>query len=124
MLWISVLAVAVAALSAVVGYCVFRSQVDPEVIVYSKHDERRPSVILLVTENIGKGAAQDVRFASSQPLPKHAFGISEDKVGPFEPMDEGAIVAGIPFLEPGGKRVFAWGNTAASSSILEKLAYP
>jgi len=110
MLWISILAIIVAAASAIVGYLVFRSQVDPEVIVYLKLDEQRSSFILLVIENIGKGAAANVRFIPSKPLPAWAFGISEDKADPFQSMTEGAIVTGIPFLEPGGKRIFTWGQ--------------
>lgn len=110
MLWISILAVVVAAGSTIVGYLVLRSQVDPQVIVYSMMDRRRPSIVLLVVENIGKGSARNIRFTSSKPLPQHAFGIREEQVGPFEPMQEGALIKGIPFLEPGGKRVFTWGQ--------------
>lgn len=107
--WISMLAVIAASVSAVVGYLIFRSQVDPQVIVYITLDDLRPTIILLNIENIGKGAARNVRFTVSKPLPAKAFGITEKEAQPFKPM-EGVIVTGIPFLEPGGKRVFTWGQ--------------
>jgi hypothetical protein len=115
--WIGIVAVIVASVSAAIsllaifiGYFAFRSQVDAEVIVYIRPDERRPSIILLVIENIGKGAALNVRFVTSKPMPSEAFGITEKEARPFVPMKSGAIATGIPFLEPGGKRIYTWGQ--------------
>jgi len=110
MVWISILALTVATGATIIGYCVFRSQVDPEVIVYVVLDRRRPTIILLVIENIGRGAARNVRFTLARPIPKRAFGIKEKDIRPFEPMDDGPLVTGIPFLEPGGKRKLTWGQ--------------
>ena len=101
---------AIALVATAIGYFVFRSQVDPEVIVYIRPDELRPSIMLLIIENIGKGAALNVRFTTSKPMPMEAFGMSEEEARPFVPMDRGAIVSGIPFLEPGGKRIGPWGQ--------------
>jgi hypothetical protein len=101
---------AIALVATIIGYFAFRSQVDPEVIVYLRHDERRPSIMLLIIENIGKGAALNVRFTTSKPLPMEAFGMTEKEALPFVKMDRGAIVTGIPFLEPGGKRICTWGQ--------------
>ncbi len=112
MLWISLLAVVVATGSAIIGYSVFRSQIDPEVIVYTCPDQRRISILLLVIENIGRGGASNIRFETSKPLPKRAFGLDDKSVRPFEPMNDGPLISGMPFLEPGGKRVLTWGQFA------------
>jgi len=67
---------AVAAFAAAVGTLIaagiswhpYRLNIDPHVIVYSTHDQSRPSLIVLIIENIGKGVAYDVKFKWDTPL--------------------------------------------------------
>lgn len=92
-----------------INYLFFRSQTDPEVIVYTSPDERRPSVIILVIENIGRGLAKNITFTSSKPLPHKAFGFGDDAPTP-RTMDYGPIINGIPSLGPHSKRIITWGQ--------------
>lgn len=62
--------------TATAAYLTYRVNIDPHVIVYSKHDDERPSLFLLVVENIGKGVAYDVRFSLEAPIPQYAPGIA------------------------------------------------
>lgn len=107
--WVSVLAVIAAAISAMVTYQIFKSNVDPSVIVYVAADERVSDVLTLVIENIGKGVAKNITFTISQPLPWQAFKSNlADKQAPI--MDSGPLISGISALPPGGRRVIYWGG--------------
>jgi hypothetical protein len=106
--WASVAAAVVAVAATVINYLFFRAHIDPHVIVYVMPDEQRPSIILLVIENIGNGLAKDVRFTMSRPLPERAFGFG-DAATPAE-MKDGPLITGIPALGPGAKRVITWGQ--------------
>ena len=57
------LAVIVAAGAAWISYAVYRSQADPDIMVYAESDERRPSIINLIILNAGKAPAYDVKFS-------------------------------------------------------------
>jgi hypothetical protein len=52
-----------------------RTQSEPKVIMYVKHDFNRPSILMIVVENIGRDIAHDVKFFPSKPLPARAWGI-------------------------------------------------
>lgn len=106
--WTTVLVAIVTGAATVVNYFLYRSQVSPEVVVYADADERRPSVINLVIENIGKGVAKHVRFGFSEPVPGDAFGFQNPKQA--KPMTSGPLITGIPSLGPGSRRVITWGQ--------------
>ncbi|WP_420615099.1 hypothetical protein [Candidatus Palauibacter sp.] len=111
--------VAVSLFGVAVSYFFLRSHVDPEVVVYTAHDDRRPSVLILVIENIGPSPAYDVRFKLSRPIPKNAWGIKglrDDR--PAETMREGPLIDGIPILGPNGRRVLTWGQFGALREAL------
>ena len=105
---ISLVAVIIATASTAISYLLLREARDPNVIVYATPDELRPSVVNLVIENIGRGVAWDVTFASSTVIPQKAFGFDDAKDP--EQMDCGPIVTGIPCFGPGSKRVLTWGQ--------------
>jgi len=104
MLCTTVVLVFITVSATVINYLFFRSQTDPEVIVYASLDERRPSVVILVIENIGRGLAKNITFASSKPIPQKAFGLGDDAPTP-RTMDYGPIINGIPSLGPHSKRI-------------------
>ena len=74
MFWVSVLLVIITLSATVINWRLFRSQIDPRVIVYAEADETRPSIILIVIENIGKGLAKNVSFTLSHQIPSEAYG--------------------------------------------------
>ena len=117
-LLISAVATLIAACAGLISYAVYRSQSDPDVVVFSEADELRPSIINLVIKNIGRAPAYDVRFSMSTQLPARAFGLTAEDRQEFEIMDDGPLVTGIPFLPPGSKRVITWGQFGGLYRIL------
>lgn len=106
--------------STVVSYLLLRRESEPHVIVYTKHDKDRPTLIMLMIENVGKGTAYDVNFDLSRPIPKRATGLSptgEQK--DFEVMDEGPLIDGIPALAPGDYRSWNWGQYGGLMDALQ-----
>lgn len=95
-----------------------RAQAEPKVIVYVRHDFDRPSLLLLVIENIGRDIAHDVKFVSSRPIPAKAFGIERAEAKAPTPMTDGPFVAGIASLGPGDSRLITWGQYGGLSAAL------
>ena len=96
---ISLVALVIALTSTIINYLVLHSQEDPEVTVYARPDSRRPTMINLVIENIGKGRARNVRFKANRPIPQRAFGF--ENASEPEEMKEGPLVSGIPAFAAG-----------------------
>lgn len=108
--WMSVVLALITATATAINYLFFRSQIEPDVVLYATPDERRPSIILLVIVNVGHGLARDVSFSADKPIPERAFGVGlEDAKMPSE-MKSGPLITGIPSLGPGAKRVITWGQ--------------
>lgn len=111
MFWATVGLVATSFFTMMISYFLMRSQVDPYVIVYSKHDDKRPTLFLIVIENIGAGVAYDVKFQLSRSIPSKAFRMeSKGDATSFDTMISGPLISGIPLLAPGEKRVVTWGQ--------------
>lgn len=89
--------------------CLVQAQAEPKVIVYVRHDADRPSLLILVIENIGRDIARSVIFKPSRPIPAEAFGIAGPN-GQLKTMTQGPFVVGIPSLGPGDSRVITWGQ--------------
>jgi len=117
-LFVSATAVLIAGASVAVSYLAFRSQIDPDVVVYAQTDDGRPSIINLIIENKGRASAEDVTFEWSGKLPTRAWGFKLGEPDSSEEMNEGPLVHGIPFLPPGGKRVVTWGQYAGLYNAL------
>jgi hypothetical protein len=107
-----------AALYTFLTFRLVRSQSEPNVVVYVKHDESRRSIIQIVVENIGRGLATDIQFVRSRPIPKKAWGLSSDQAAPAESMTDGPLIDGIPSLGPGDSRKIAWGQIGGLSKAL------
>ncbi len=102
-----------------INYYLLRSHVDPDIVVYTAHDDRRPSVLIIVIENVGASSAFDVRFELSREIPKDAWSVERLPDGQkLEPMREGPLIEGIPVLGPGGRRVLTWGPFGALRETL------
>lgn len=116
--WATVVVALVTVCATIINYLLFRSQTDPEVIVYTKHDSNRSTIISLVIENIGNAVAYDIKFSFSKSIPARAFGwepIAEDKV---DWLKDGPLINGIPSLPPGGVRELDWGRYAGLRSVI------
>lgn len=116
--WATVVVAFVTICATIINYLLFRNQTDPEVIVYTKHDLNRATIIVLVIKNIGKAVAHDIKFSFSKPIPAHAFGwepIPENKI---DWMKDGPLINGIPSLPPGGVREVDWGQYTGLKSVI------
>ncbi|QPO22013.1 hypothetical protein HXW90_21930 [Pseudomonas sp. Y39-6] len=71
--WISIFMALIAVATAIVTYAVFRSATDPTVIVYAQPDLQRQSIVNLIVENIGRGAAHGVFLNPVAPYQKMHF---------------------------------------------------
>src|SRR5450759_4290869 len=99
-----------AALYTWLTFRLVRAQSEPNVVVYVRHDDSRPSVLQIVIENIGQGLATDLSFKASRPIPHKAWGLAEAGAKPAEQMTAGPLVDGIASLGPGDSRKIAWGK--------------
>jgi hypothetical protein len=106
--WTSIVLALITVTATVLNYLLLRTQKDPEVIVYATPDDKRPSIINLVIENIGPGMAKSVTFKMPDYFPANAFGFESAKKP--ENMITGPLIFGIPSLGPGAKRVITWGQ--------------
>ena len=106
--WISCILALITITATIINYLFFRSQIDPNIIVYVTLDNDRATIILLVIENIGKGLAYDISFKTNREIPEHAFGFENAKMP--ESMKSGPLVSGIPALGPSARRVITWGQ--------------
>jgi hypothetical protein len=106
----STTAVLIAGASVVVSYLAFRSETDPDVVLYAQADVGRPSIINLIIENKGRASAEKITFEWSGKLPARAWGVQSGGKDSSETMNEGPLVQGIPSLPAGDKRVITWGQ--------------
>lgn len=113
---LSLVALVIALTSLVVNFLLLRIQRDPDVTVIAIHDDRRPSIINLIIQNTGQGAAHDVTFRSNHPIPARAFGF-ENAPKP-DAMSDGPLIQGIPTFAPGEKRIITWGQYGGLKSGL------
>lgn len=111
MLWLNFGMLIVTAASAGISYLLFRTQVEPEVVVFVEVDGSGD--LTLVIANIGKGVAKGVTFASSEPLPA---GVRPSQ----QFIDSGPLVHGIPALGPGARRVVLWGLADTLMGVLDR----
>lgn len=113
----TVVAAAAASLSALsasvytwLTFRLVRTQSEPNIVIYVRHDESRRSILQIVIENIGRGLATDLRFTASRTIPNRAWGLSKDETQPVQPMTEGPLIQGIASLGPGDSRKISWGQ--------------
>jgi len=99
----------IAIAATTISYSVFSANSSPDVIVHLELDQDTGSLFNLVIENIGNGAAKNVRFKPESPLPQKAFGMPGDAQMPKE-MDYGPIINGIPYMAPGTSRKILLGQ--------------
>lgn len=108
-LLVTITACAVTVVATVINYYVLKVSLEPEVVAFPEHDEKRPTLIMLVLKNVGKGSAYSVRFYPERPVPSRAWGIEEPSKA-AKPFESGPLVAGIPFFPPGAQRIIDWGQ--------------
>ena len=87
-----------------------QAQAEPCVIVFTRHDEARPTIIQLIIKNIGNSLARDIQFDLPSNLPEKAFGIVEAQAKDANTMTDGPLINGIPALAPGEERRITWGQ--------------
>lgn len=112
--YISFFMALIAICSVYISHKVYVDSTSPEVIVYLEQNKQDPFIIDLVIKNIGKGAATDVTFKTSRPLPYQAYDDAAKSI-----MKDGPIVKGIPFFAPNAERVIQCGVYKGIYNYLE-----
>jgi hypothetical protein len=100
MFWATVALVGISLVAAILNYLGLVAATEPNIVVYAKADQSRPSFILLVIENTGPRLAKNVRFSMSEAIPSQRAG---------GPMTKGPLFTGIPALGPRDRREMFWG---------------
>lgn len=95
-----------------------QAQSEPKVIVYVKHDINRPSLLLIVVENIGRDIAHNVQFTFSKPIPALAWGRDSADAIQAASMINGPFISGIPALGPNDSREITWGQYGGLSKAI------
>ena len=95
-----------------------RAQSEPKVILYVKPDLNRPSILMIIVENIGRDIAHDVKFFPSKPIPASAWGIKPEDAVQSSTMSDGPLVSGIPALGPNDSRAITWGQYGGLSKAI------
>ena len=122
--WTAIAAVAagcsavMAAIYTRLTFRLVRLQAEPKVIVYVKHDLDRPSILVIIIENIGRDIAYDITFKASKAIPAKAYGISVEEAKPADIMKDGPLIEGIPALGPGDSREITWGQFGGLSKAI------
>jgi hypothetical protein len=122
--WTAIAAVAagcsavLAAFYTILTFRLVRLSAEPKVIVYVKHDLERPSLLVIMIENIGRDLAYDVNFKTSKAIPAKAFGITAEEAKSAGIMNDGPLIEGIPALGPGDSREITWGQYGGLSKAL------
>ena len=106
--WVSISMAVIAIASSMIAFRIYRSSTDPNVIVYADLDDQRPSIVVIIIENVGQGPARDIQFETSRPLPEDAMGF-ENAPMPRE-MTASCLISGIPYLAPRQRFVLTWGQ--------------
>lgn len=114
----SIGAVIVATTSIYLSSQLLRAQLEPKVIVYTRPDVDRQSILMIRIENIGRDIARDVSFVSSRPIPDRAWGLDPEKALIAAEMQEGPLITGIPSLGPGDYRDISWGQFGGLAKAL------
>ena len=114
----STAATIIAAVSAYFAWQTLKSQNDPKVIVYTRTDADRPSILVVVIENIGRDIAEDVKFSSSRPIPLGAWGIDKPQKPEANYAQGTAFTNGIPALGPGVSLVYNFGQYAGLKAAI------
>lgn len=101
---------AVAAVYTWLTYRLVKGQIEPNVVIYVRHDQSRPTIIQIVIANIGRGLASDVRFETSRQIPDRAFGMDTNSAPVAQVITHGPLINGIPTLGPSDSRIIDWGQ--------------
>ena len=110
----TVAAVLVALFAACVNLWLYRTQTDPEVIVFATPDEVEEALIWIVVQNIGKGLATDVKFIWRNIPPMKSPGLTPEEamanpptpfVGPLLKASHHSAPDPVEFSSGGSMRV-------------------
>lgn len=119
MLLVTVALATITAMYVVATFWLYRSQTDPDVVVFATDDEVEQTLIWLVVQNVGKSVATDITFLWNSP-PMKASGLTEAEAQPPS-LFVGPLVRGIRSLGPGSRRVFIWGQYGGIAKALSSV---
>ena len=114
----NILTLLISLLALLVTYAVFKSDQQPQIIIFATPHYGKSSVIQLHVKNIGKSIAENVLITSDQPIPKGAFGISHLNE-PKKNFNSGIFKYGVKVFPPNQSYVFDWGQFGGLKEALD-----
>lgn len=74
---VNILTLIISLTALLVTYAVFKSDQQPQILIFATPHYGKESLIQLHVKNIGKSIAHNVRVFSDQPIPQAAIGIEK-----------------------------------------------
>ncbi len=106
---LNIITLVISLLALLVTYAVFKSDQQPQILIFATPHYGKESVIQLHVKNIGKSIAHNVKIFSNQPVPRAAFGIEKlnsDK----QYFNTGIFKSGIKVFLPKQSYIYDWGQ--------------
>jgi hypothetical protein len=116
---INILTLIISLLALLVTYAVFKSDQQPQIIIFATPHYGKPSLIQLHVKNIGKSIAENIHISSDQPIPRGAFGISRLNELP-KSFESGIFKYGVKVFPPNQSYIFDWGQFGGLKEALNE----
>ncbi|MDM1341551.1 MULTISPECIES: hypothetical protein [Acinetobacter] len=115
---ITIFTLIISLMALLVTYAVFKSDQQPQIIVFALPHYGKQSFIQLQIKNIGKSIAYNVQISSDQPIPKRAFGIKKLNASK-DYFDSGIFKHGVKVFPPNQSYIYDWGQYGGLREALD-----
>ena len=115
-------------MALLVSYAVFKSNQQPQLIIFATPHSGKESVIQLHVKNIGKSIAHHVKISSDRPIPRATFRIKKLN-SEKQDFKTGIFKNGVKVFPPNQSQIYDWGqygglrDALANNPILIKATY-
>ncbi|HCL58505.1 hypothetical protein [Acinetobacter variabilis] len=118
---VNILTLIISLTALLVTYAVFKSDQQPQILIFATPHYGKESLIQLHVKNIGKSIAHNVRIFSDQPIPQAAFGI-EKLNSNKQFFDSGIFKNGITVFPPNQSYIYDWGQYGGLKESLKNTS--
>lgn len=114
---INILTIIISLMALLVTYAVFKSDQQPQIIIFATPHYGKESVIQLHVKNIGKSIAHNVKISSDRLIPHAAFGI-EKLNSEKQYFETGIFKNGVKVFPP-NQSLYDWGQYGGLKDSLD-----
>lgn len=115
---INILTLIISLMALLVTYAVFKSDQQPQIIIFATPHYGKESVIQLHVKNIGKSIAHNVKISSDRLIPHAAFGI-EKLNSEKQYFETGIFKNGVKVFPPNQSYIYDWGKYGGLKDSLD-----